>query len=422
VVPAQEKSYRDRIVSASAEGRRAGCQLRTMGQGASNDNGGGQAPAAQPQSRLVATCSVAGCSRNTWNGQPGQQCCRTCHNSNGSRHGPDCDTKSRLLVATCSVAGCSRNTWNGQPGQQCCRACHNSNGSSHGPDCNKKAGHLQASLAPGVGSAAPARPAVPSAAPAGLAAGLPSTDWPTGGQKRKGIVDNYADDARSRWTSPRQAGKELKKLFDVDSGSEEFPEVQKQFMATMAGKATIHRIQRVENGHQYEAFLQQKETITEEIADLADHGVQCAQQQHCSNVVRLLFHGTKEDSSHDIIHGKTAGFEPMASGARTGAIWGHGVYFARDAAYSHDYCEELPSGERQMLLNHVLVGLSTQGKADIKMYPKIQIPCASNQSSRYHSLVDNPQSPTIFVVARSNQAYPAYLITYRLELPPCLVQ
>jgi hypothetical protein len=211
-------------------------------------------------------------------------------------------------------------------------------------------------------------------------------------------------------------------LFDVDSGSEEFPEVQKQFMATMAGKATIHRIQRVENGHQYEAFLQQKETITEEIADLADHGVQCAQQQHCSNVVRLLFHGTKKDSSHDIIHGKTAGFEPMASGARTGAIWGHGVYFARDAAYSHDYCEELPSGERQMLLNHVLVGLSTQGKADIKMYPKIQIPCASNQSSRYHSLVDNAQSPTIFVVARSNQAYPAYLITYRLELPPCLVQ
>jgi len=377
-----------------------------MGQGASNDHG----------SVLVATCSVAGCSRNTWNGQPGQQCCRTCYNSDGGSHGPDCDTKSRLLVATCSVAGCSRNTWNGQAGQQCCRTCHTSNGSSHGPDCNKKAGHLQASLAPGVGSAAPARPAVPSAAPAGLAAGLTgSTYSPAGGRKRKGTVDHYADDARSRWTSPRQAGKELKKLFDVDSGSEEFQDVQKHFMATMAGKATIHRIQRVENGHQYEAFLQQKETITEEIADLA--GVQCAQQQHCSHVVKLLFHGTKEDSSRDIIHGKTAGFEPMASGARIGAIWGHGVYFARDAAYSHDYCEELPSGERQMLLNHVLVGLSTQGKADIKMYPKIQIPCASNQSSRYHSLVDNPQSPTIFVVSRSNQAYPAYLITYRHESP-----
>jgi hypothetical protein len=184
----------------------------------------------------------------------------------------------------------------------------------------------------------------------------------------------------------------------------------------MAGNATIQRIQRVENGHQYEAFLQQKETITEEIAELAELDVQC------SNVVRLLFHGTKKDSTHDIIHGRTAGFEPLASGVRTGAIWGNGAYFARDAAYSHNYCEELPSGERQMLLNHVLVGLSTQGKADIKMYPKIQIPCASNQSSRYHSLVDNPQSPTIFVVARSNQAYPAYLITYRLELPPCLVQ
>ena len=320
-------------------------------------------------------------------------------------------------VATCSVAGCSRNTWNGQPGQQCCRTCHNSNGRSHGPDCDRKAGHLQASLAPGVGSAALARPAVPSAAPAGLAAGLPgSTDSSMRGRKRK-WTDADADAFRSCWASPRKEGKEREKLFNVEWGSAEFQQVQNRFMATMAGKAEILRIQRVESGHQYEAFLQQKETITEEIAELADLGVQGALKQHCSNVVRLLFHGTKKDSSHDIIHGKTAGFEPMASGARTGAIWGHGVYFARDAAYSHDYCEELPSGERQMLLNHVLVGLSTQGKAEIKMYPKVQVPGASNPSSRYHSLVDNPQSPTIFVVARSNQAYPAYLITYRHESP-----
>jgi len=309
-------------------------------------------------------------------------------------------------VATCSVAGCSRNAWNGQPGQQCCRTCPSSNGCSHGPDCDRKAGHLQASLAPWVGGAASTRPAVPSAAPSGLAAGLPgSPDTPTGGRKWKSTVGRDADDARSRWASPRQAGKESKKLFDVDGGSREFQEVQKQFMATMAGNATIQRIQRVENGHQYEAFLQQKETITEEIAELAELGV------HCSNVVRLLFHGTKKDSTHDIIHGTIAGFEPLASGVRTGAIWGNGAYFARDAAYSHKYCEELASGERQMLLNQVLVGLSTQGNPTINLYPKVR--GASNQSSRYHSLVDNPQSPTIFVVAHSNQAYPAYLITYR---------
>jgi hypothetical protein len=307
-------------------------------------------------------------------------------------------------VVTCSVAGCSRIAWNGQPGEQCCRNCHNSNGRRHGPVCDQKAGHPQSSPAPRVDGAAPARPAVPSAAPAGLSAGFPgSPDSPAGGRKRKLTVDHDADDLRPRWASPGQAGKERKKLFDVDGGCQEFQEVQKQFMATMAGKATIQRIQRVENGHQYEAFLQQKETITEEIADL---GV------HCSNVVRLLFHGTKKDSTHDIIHGKTAGFEPLASGARTGAIWGHGAYFARDAAYSHNLTE-LASGERQMMLNQVLVGLSTKGEPKINLYPKVQVPGASNQSSRYHSLVDNPQSPTIFVVAHSNQAYPAYLITYR---------
>ena len=295
-------------------------------------------------------------------------------------------------VAICNVATCSRGAWNGQPGQPCCRTCRNTNGGGHGPDCNRKAG---------VGA-----PAVPvSAAPSAGAGRLDGRRSPGGtgpqrqGRKRK-TPGHDADDARRCWSSSRRQGRDAKKLFNVDRGTEEYSQVETQFMATMAGLATIKRIQRVENGHQYEAFLQQKKTIEEEIADLG---------MHCPSVERLLFHGSKQDSINDVIHGKTAGFEPLASGSRVGAIWGDGTYFARDAKYCHNYSQALASGRREMLLNRVLVGLSTQGKAKTKLYPKVQ----ASLGARYHSLVDQPQCPTIFVVRHSYQAYPSYLITYR---------
>ena len=41
----------------------------------------------------LATCDVPGCHRVTWNGKPNEQCCRTCKNSGGSKHGPDCERK-----------------------------------------------------------------------------------------------------------------------------------------------------------------------------------------------------------------------------------------------------------------------------------------------------------------------------------------
>ena len=45
----------------------------------------GSAPALQ-----LATCSVEGCSRVTWNGKANEECCRTCKASGGSEHGSHC--------------------------------------------------------------------------------------------------------------------------------------------------------------------------------------------------------------------------------------------------------------------------------------------------------------------------------------------
>jgi O-acetyl-ADP-ribose deacetylase (regulator of RNase III) len=45
-----------------------------------------------------ATCSVHGCDRVSWNGQPREECCRTCAISQGREHGPTCDTNHRARL------------------------------------------------------------------------------------------------------------------------------------------------------------------------------------------------------------------------------------------------------------------------------------------------------------------------------------
>lgn len=47
----------------------------------------------------------------------------------------------------CTTGGCSRETWNGQPGQTCCRSCLHSGGTMHGPECDQKWAARQASVA-----------------------------------------------------------------------------------------------------------------------------------------------------------------------------------------------------------------------------------------------------------------------------------
>ena len=47
----------------------------------------------------ASTCTVAGCHRESWNGAPNQECCRTCKASLGRKHGLDCETKAAAMPA-----------------------------------------------------------------------------------------------------------------------------------------------------------------------------------------------------------------------------------------------------------------------------------------------------------------------------------
>ena len=48
---------------------------------------------------VAAVCDVGGCTRVTWNGEFGGQCCRTCKSSSGAGHGPDCEAKAAAAAA-----------------------------------------------------------------------------------------------------------------------------------------------------------------------------------------------------------------------------------------------------------------------------------------------------------------------------------
>jgi poly [ADP-ribose] polymerase 7/11/12/13 len=174
-----------------------------------------------------------------------------------------------------------------------------------------------------------------------------------------------------------------------------------EFSRTMPSDA-LDVIQRIENGPQHEIFSVQRQNVERDVRSVG-------QRFDRSKMVRLLFHGTSETALNSIIN-STSGFQPLLAGTTTGAVWGDGTYFARDASYSDSYACRTASGKKKMLVVDVVVGLWTQGCKGLKQMPLL--PQAGGGYLRYHSLVDSTEDPSVFVVQQTGQGYPAYLITY----------
>jgi len=205
---------------------------------------------------------------------------------------------------------------------------------------------------------------------------------------------------RTTWQSSGKRGSDSQKLFVVSKPSDEFSTVESLFRNTLPA-VQIDRIERIENGPQHRAFSMYQHNVVESVDHAFDK----------STMIRMLFHGTRtEEACKSIINSDVAGFQPLLAGVATGAIWGDGTYFARDARYSDDYAYRLPSGWKQMLAAKVVVGRWTKGTQGIKICPLLP----GDQYKRYDSLVNDESNPSIFVVQHSVAAYPAYLITYGL--------
>ena len=204
-------------------------------------------------------------------------------------------------------------------------------------------------------------------------------------------------EGRTTWQSREKHGLDSQKLFVVIKPSDEFSTVESSFRKTLPS-VEIDLIERIENGPQHESFSVYQRNVQRRLGDAFDR----------ATMVRLLFHGTTEDACKSIINSDVAGFQPLLAGVATGALWGDGTYFARDAIYSDGYACRLPSGQKQMLAAEVVVGQWTKGARGTKICPLMR----GDQYERYDSLVNDESDPSIFVVQHSAAAYPAYLITY----------
>ena len=207
---------------------------------------------------------------------------------------------------------------------------------------------------------------------------------------------------RENWASEGKRGLDVTKLFKVDPETDEFDKIKTNFLKTMPGVTTIDLLERVENGFMYQSYQLQLSTLETQIGK---------KNWKPKTMRRMLYHGSSSNAIEEIVNSTDGhGFVPLLAGTSTGAIWGEGTYFARDAKYSDaGYAKKLPSGKKMMLVVDVLIGRSEKGKSGLKCCNPIE----GEKFVKYNSLVDNVDDPSIFVIQHSNQAYPAYVITYK---------
>ena len=133
-----------------------------------------------------------------------------------------------------------------------------------------------------------------------------------------------------------------------------------------------------------------------------------SESQNCGE--KLLFHGTRDTDPKEIYKGDSSKF------SRQG-MWGKGNYFAVNASYLSGYAHSVHDTDmKKMLVALVLTGLSCYHEPDrsltIPPY-RSELDDPSDIRRRYHSVNGVTGGTTVYITYDNNQAYPAYVITYR---------
>ena len=206
------------------------------------------------------------------------------------------------------------------------------------------------------------------------------------------------------------------KLEDLNFNSNEFKLACKHFGLTMkASEFFIHRVERISNPFLRHMYSSIKESIRNN-------------NPKNSQLEYKLFHGTDMTTALRICK---SGFNRSFCG-KNGVVYGCGVYFARDARYSHTYSAKEARSTHSlfslanpflsstypatasynssycMMLSRVIVGMFERGSSNMKDTNLRK----DNSQHQYDSTVDNEHSPAIFVIYKDFQALPEYLIHY----------
>ncbi|NXT58111.1 PAR12 polymerase, partial [Pluvianellus socialis] len=180
------------------------------------------------------------------------------------------------------------------------------------------------------------------------------------------------------------------KAVELSNKTAEYNEIKQLFQQTMKGYSVL-KIKRIQNPSLWKVFQWQKEQMKRE-----NGGKEVDE--------KLLFHGTKSSFVEAICF---YNFDWRICGSN-GTNYGKGTYFARDASYSHAYCQ--PEGKtNSMFVARVLVGDYVKGKATYVRPPAKY----THGLQFYNSCVDNDLNPSIFVIFEKYQIYPEYLIDYK---------
>ncbi|XP_071274308.1 protein mono-ADP-ribosyltransferase PARP10 isoform X4 [Agelaius tricolor] len=198
---------------------------------------------------------------------------------------------------------------------------------------------------------------------------------------------------------PEVAGLEEEvRLMALAEDSEEFADTVRHFCSTLEelhSQISVVQVQKLIHPVLYKQYQLKKGSVKRA----------CAAG---TTVERVLFHGTTKASSCEIcLHGFNRSFC-----GKNATLYGCGVYFAARAAISarDRYSPPSANGTKFIFVAKVLTGEFTAGQPGLQAPPLRE---GSVAPRRFHSVVDDPRQPDIFVIFNDTQAYPQYLITCR---------
>ncbi|XP_054859869.1 protein mono-ADP-ribosyltransferase TIPARP-like [Eublepharis macularius] len=174
-------------------------------------------------------------------------------------------------------------------------------------------------------------------------------------------------------TLPEMAYRKVSKCFH-----DSFPE----------DKVVVLAIYRIRNDQVWQSYVRQKKLMSRN---------RCPEDQR--SLEKHLFHGT---GTAQIMSICTRNFDPRLGGVN-GRVYGKGSYFAKEAVYSHTYAEAARDNVHHVFLAKVLTGYSEIGGPKLKRPP-----------TGYDSCTNCTQDPSLFVVFKSCQCYPYFLIRYKV--------
>ncbi|XP_067891260.1 protein mono-ADP-ribosyltransferase PARP14-like [Heterodontus francisci] len=177
--------------------------------------------------------------------------------------------------------------------------------------------------------------------------------------------------------------------------SKEYQDVEKS-IKTSLNQLQIVKIVRLQNPCLWKNYMIRKQLLEEK-------------NPAGTNNERILFHGTASDTIDSISH---LGFNRSYAG-RNATACGNGTYFAVNANYSaqETYSRTDSNGWKYMYRARVLTGLYCRGVGGMVTPPPKN---SANPTDLYDSVVDNVQAPSMFIIFNDIQAYPEYLITFKL--------